>query len=212
MKILFNFLLIIHIIAGSIALTTGTINIIRKKGDKPHRRIGKFFFYGMIINAVAGFVLSILHQNLFLLIIAVFSFYMTMSGQRFLSLKRIYNGQKPKIIDWMLTTTMGVFAVFFLIYGFYLLLNDIDFGMIVLIFGLISILMIKSDIKIYRGNIKHQNYWLSIHIQRMTGAYIAALTAFLVVNNIYLPAIVAWFLPTVILTPLIIYWSNKFAK
>ena len=209
MEQLFKIILVIHIIAGSVGLFTGTINIIRKKGDKPHRLVGKFFFYSMIINAVAGFVMSILHNNLFLLIIAVFSFYMTTTGQRFLFLKRLAYGQKAKKIDWMLSLTMILFALFFIAYGFYLLTNDINFGIILLVFGIISILMARKDINTYRGTIKVKNYWLLIHIQRMIGAYIAALTAFLVVNNNYLPPLVAWLLPTVILTPLIFYWSIK---
>ena len=212
MELLFKLILIIHIIAGSIALFTGTINIIRKKGDKPHRLVGKYFFYSMLINAIAGFIMSVLHPNLFLLIIAVFSFYMTATGQRFLSLKRIHKGQKAKNIDWILTITMLLFAVFFIIYGFYLLVNDNNFGTVLVVFGLISILMARMDIKIYQGNIKIENYWLLIHIQRMIGAYIAALTAFLVVNNTYLPPVVAWLLPTVIFTPLIFYWSKKNAS
>lgn len=83
MEPFFKFLLFIHVVAGSIALFTGTINIIRKKGNKQHWLVGRFFFVGMMINAVAGFIMSILHQNLFLLIIAVFSFYMTATGERF---------------------------------------------------------------------------------------------------------------------------------
>ena len=209
MEQLFKIILIIHIIAGGIGLFTGTINIIRKKGDKPHRLVGKYFFYSMIINAVAGFAMSILHNNLFLLIIAVFSFYMTATGQRFLSLKKLDQGQKPKNIDWIVTLTMICFAVFFIVYGAYLIFNHNNFGIVLLVFGMISILMANTDIKIYKGKIKYKNYWLLIHIQRMIGAYIAALTAFLVVNNTYLPPIVAWLMPTVILTPLIFYWSKK---
>lgn len=209
MEVTFKILLIIHIIAGSIGLFTGTINIIRKKGDTTHRWVGKFFLYGMLINAVAGFIMSILHDNLFLLIIAVFSFYLTASGQRFLSLKRLDKGQKAEIIDWVLTITMLLFALFFIVYGVALLLNHNNFGIVLLVFGLISILMARKDINVYRGNIKFKNYWLLMHIQRMTAGYIAALTAFLVVNNTYLPGIVAWLAPTVIFTPLIFYWSKK---
>ena len=209
MEIAFKILLIIHIVAGSIGLFTGTINIIRKKGDNPHRLVGKFFFYGMMVNAVVGFIMSVLHDNLFLLIIAVFSFYLTATGQRFLSLKKLDKGQKPKIIDWMLTIMMLLFALFFIAYGIALLVNHHNFGIVLLVFGLISILMAKSDISIYRGKIKFKNYWLLLHIQRMTAGYIAALTAFLVVNNNYLPAVVAWLAPTIIFTPLIFYWSKK---
>ena len=48
----------------------------------------------------------------------------------------------------------------------------------------------------------------------MTGAFIAALTAFLVVNANYLPEqspeILYWLLPTIVFTPLIIIWRRKF--
>jgi hypothetical protein len=59
-----------------------------------------------------------------------------------------------------------------------------------------------------------KNYWLLAHLQRMTGGYIAATTAFLVVNAQYspvvLPSVVVWLLPTVILTPLTIAFSKKY--
>ena len=206
---LFKIILVIHIIAGSVGLFTGTINIIRKKGDQPHRLVGKYFFYSMIINAVAGFVMSILHDSLFLLIIAVFSFYLTATGQRFLSLKKLDKGQKPKTIDWAITIIMICFSLFFIIYGVSLLVNQNNFGIVLLVFGFISMRMARKDVATYRGKIKYKNYWLLIHFQRMIAAYIAALTAFLVVNNTYLPGIVAWLLPSVILAPLIFYWSRK---
>lgn len=211
MESLFKILLIIHIIAGSTGLFTGTITIIRTKGDKTHVLVGKFFFYGMLLNAIAGFIMSIMHENLFLLIIAVFSFYLTATGQRFLSLKKLDKGQKPKSIDWIITSTMIIFALFFIVYGILLLLSHNNFGTVLLVFGMISLLMSRKDMAMYRGKIKFKNYWLLLHIQRMIGAYIAALTAFLVVNNTYLPAIVAWLMPTVIVTPLIFYWSRKYA-
>jgi len=209
MEIVFKILLVIHIIAGSVGLFTGTINIVRPKGDKPHRLVGKYFFIGMLVNAVAGFLMALMHPNVFLMIIAVFSFYMTATGQRFLSLKRIDKGQSPTKTDWILTLMMILFALGFILYGLYLLAIDSSFGIVLLVFGSISMLMAKKDISIYKGNITTRNYWLLLHIQRMTGAYIAALTAFLVVNNTYLPPLVAWLAPTVIFTPLIFFWSKK---
>lgn len=209
MELLFKIILVIHVIAGSIGLSTGTINIIRKKGDKPHRLVGKFFVYAMLINAVAGFLMSVIHKNTFLLVIAVFSFYMTTTGQRILSLKSLDKGQEAKLIDWILTIIMIFFSLCFIIFGIYLKINDNNLGTVLIVFGAISTLMARKDINIYQGNTNIKNYWLLIHIQRMVGAYIAALTAFIVVNNTYLPPLVAWLLPTVILVPLIFYWSNK---
>lgn len=210
METIFTILLIIHIIAGSIGLLTGTINIIKKKGDKAHKNVGKFFFYSMLINGFAGFIMSLIHRNDFLLIVAVFSIYMVATGQRFLSLKQLHKEQKPKAIDWILTYTMLVFAFLFITYGSYLLINKVNFGIVLLVFGVVSCLMAIKDIKVYKGNIKEKNYWLLLHIQRMVGSYIAALTAFIVVNNHFLPGIVGWLLPTVIFTPLIVKWTKQY--
>jgi uncharacterized membrane protein len=210
MEQLFKILLIIHIIAGSIGLLTGTINIIRKKGDKPHRLVGQFFFYGMLVNGFSGLLMSFIHWEPFLLIVAIFSIYMVGTGQRFLDLKKLDKGQKPKPIDWILTITMILFALFFIFFGFSMLIHRINFGIVLLVFGTISILMAIKDISIYRSNIKEKNYWLLIHIQRMIGSYIAALTAFIVVNNNFSPGIVGWLLPTVIFTPLIFKWSRQY--
>ena len=210
METIFTILLIIHIIAGSLGLLTGTINIIKKKGDKAHKNVGKFFFYSMLINGFAGLIMSLIHRNDFLLIVAVFSIYMVATGQRFLSLKQLHKEQKPKAIDWILTYTMLVFAFLFITYGSYLLINKVNFGIVLLVFGVVSCLMAIKDIKVYKGNIKEKNYWLLLHIQRMVGSYIAALTAFIVVNNHFLPGIVGWLLPTVIFTPLIVKWTKQY--
>lgn len=210
MKIIFTILLVIHIICGSIGLFTGTLNLIRKKGDKPHRLVGKFFFYSMLINAIAGFCMSIMHNNQFLLIIAVFTLYLCGTGQRYLSLKGLDNGEKPKIIDWILTMGMILFALFFITFGIFQLYYNNSFGIVMIVFGSISFRLISQDILIYKGKIESKNFWLLLHLQRMMATYIAALTAFLVVNNTILPGIIAWLLPTVIIVPIIISWTRKY--
>jgi hypothetical protein len=208
MEILFKALLVIHIVAGSIGLSTGTLNIIRKKGDTAHKKAGMFFLYAMLINGFAGFFMAILHQNQFLLIIAVFSIYLTSTGQRYLLWKNpTYKVQKT---DWLLSSLMLVAAIGFIIWGALLVFTAENFGIVLLVFGFISILMVTQDFKNYNGKSKFKNFWLLAHIQRMTGAYIAATTAFLVVNNTFLPNIVAWLLPTVIVTPLIFKWSRMY--
>lgn len=93
---------------------------------------------------------------------------------------------------------------------FFLLLSSNNFGIVLLVFGFISISMAYQDFKNYQGRNSNKNFWLLVHIQRMMGSYIAAMTAFIVVNNTILPGIVAWLLPTVIVTPLIFKWSRKY--
>jgi uncharacterized membrane protein len=210
MEQLFSILLVIHIAAGSIGLFTGTMNIIRKKGDILHKNVGRFFFFGMLINGFAGLIMSLIHTNYFLLIIAVFSIYMVSTGQRYLSLKKLNKGQKPQAIDWILSVVMLLFGIGFVLFGGYLIFNKNYFGTVLLVFGVISILMALQDFKNYQGKIEIKNFWLLVHIQRMIGAYIAATTAFLVVNNTILPGVLAWLLPTIILVPLIFKWTRKY--
>jgi uncharacterized membrane protein len=208
MEQLFLILLVVHVIAGSIALITGTINMVRKKGDKMHKNLGNYFFYSMIINSIAGMFMSFIHINIFLFIIGVFTIYLVVTGQRYLVLKDSTTNTVKKL-DWIISYTMILFAIGFIIYGILLLLSSKFFGVVLLTFGLISTLMSLQDFKNYKGKSTLKNVGLITHIQRMIGAYIAAITAFLVVNNTFLPSVLAWLLPTLILVPLIIYWSRK---
>ena len=209
MQQLFNILLVIHIISATVGLISGTLQMFRKKGDFLHKRIGKYFFYGMLFTGISGILMTFIHENIFLLIIGVFTIYMVSTGQRFLSLISISNETPPQKIDWILSATMLIFGFGFIIYGLYYLVNSNSFGSVLIVFGIISTIMSLQDFKTYKGKSKIKNIWLLVHLQRMIGAYIAAITAFLVVNNTYLPSVLAWLLPSVIIVPFIILWSRK---
>jgi uncharacterized membrane protein len=210
MEILFKVLLYLHIAGGMTGLLAGTINIVRKKGDKPHKLVGKIFFYGMLINGLCSFPMAIIHPNYFLFIVGVFTLYMLGTGQRYLSLKKLHKGQKPEFIDWFLVISMLIFGVIFIVFGVYNLVKANNFGIVFIVFGFVGLNFVMADFKNFKGKIKDANYWLLAHIGRMTGTYIAALTAFLVVNIKFQPSFVVWLLPTVVFTPLIVKWSREF--
>lgn len=206
--------LVIHIIAGTIGLISGTVNMIRKKGDKYHKIVGLFFLYGMLMVSFSSFALSIIHPNYFLFIVGVFTLYLVTTGQRYLSLKNLGYSQKPTFIDWALTLTMLLFGLTFIGLGVLHLMHNNTFGIVFIVFGSIGLIMAKTDIKNYKGKSEIKNVWLTFHIQRMCAGYIAALTALLVVNfpNGLLPnylAFVPWLTPTAVVTPLIFKWSKK---
>jgi hypothetical protein len=50
---------------------------------------------------------------------------------------------------------------------------------------------------------------IAAHLGRMLGGTIAAVTAFTVVNVRIEPAFVVWLAPTVVLTPVIAYWTAR---
>ncbi|HNY54314.1 MAG TPA: hypothetical protein PKI86_01755, partial [Chitinophagales bacterium] len=129
--------------------------------------------------------------------------------ERYLYLKKLLSGQKPILFDWIFAGCMLLFGLVFIAFGIKLFLQQEKFGIVFVVFGFISLRFVYTDWQNYTGKAKEKNYWLLAHLQRMTGAYIASLTAFLVVNKI-LPGIIVWLLPTVILTPLIIAWTRKY--
>lgn len=213
MNLVFKIFLIIHIISGTTGLFAGTVNIIRKKGDNPHKVIGKIFFFSMITVGLSAISLSIMHLDYFLLIVGVFTIYMTATGERYLFLTRLIRDQKPKSLDIVLTTFMALFGIVFLYFGISYLVKGETFGIVFIVFAAIGLRMVKTDIINYRGNAKQKSYWLIAHVQRMIGSYTAALTAFLVVNikssPSILPPLVIWLLPTAITLPIIFKWTKK---
>jgi hypothetical protein len=84
------------------------------------------------------------------------------------------------------------------------------FGVVFMVFGAGALFFVYQDVQHFRGKAKIKNYYLTTHLQRMIGSYIAALTAFLVVNNTILPGVLAWLLPSMVLVPVIIRTTIRY--
>lgn len=204
---LFNFLLIIHIILGGTGLLLGTLVMFLKKGDKRHKFIGNIYFYAMLGTGIFAMVLAYLNLNQFLFITAVFTIYMILTGKRYLKKKKISDVTQ---LDWLLTITMLVFGIAFIGLGTNGIMKNNYFGFVLVVFGGLSLLFVYLDYRNFKGKSSIKNFWLTTHLQRMVGSYIAALTALIVVNNTLLPEILAWLLTTAILVPLISIWTRKY--
>ena len=204
---LFIILLIIHIVGGSTSLLVGLVVLLLRKGDKRHKLLGSIYFYAMLTASLIAIPMSYLHPNYFLFIVSIFTTYMLLTGKRYLYKKAISN---ISYADWTLTVAMALFSILFIGFGVYNLLQSNIFGIVSIVFGLIGLLFVFQDTINFRGRSKIKNYFITAHIQRFVGSYIAAITAFLVVNNKILPSVVAWLIPTLLLVPFIIKWSRKY--
>ncbi|MES2616580.1 MAG: hypothetical protein V4613_01795 [Bacteroidota bacterium] len=204
---LFNILLILHIIGGSCSLLLGLYILLTKKGNAIHKRIGKIYYYSMLSAAVLALLLSYLHPSFFLFIIGIFTAYMLITGKRYLNKKQ---QDAISIIDWFITCIMLIFGLAFISLGSYYIIKSSALGWVLIVFGGISLIFVYQDYINFKGRSNIKNYWQTTHIQRMMGSYIASATAFLVVNNTYLPGLIAWLLPTALLVPLIIRWSRVY--
>jgi len=214
MDILFKILLVLHIAGGGTGLITGAVNMARPKGDKTHKLIGNVFMYSMLTAACMALLLSIIHPNSFLFIVGIFTIYLTATGRRYLYFKNAAPGGGPQILDWILSIAMIATSFIFIGMGAWYLFRSNNFGIVFIVFGILGLRLGRADIFNYQGRSEIKNYWLTGHLQRMAGSYIAAVTAFEVVNWKYLPlalpGYVSWLLPTVLLVPLIVIWTRKY--
>lgn len=170
-----------HIIAGAAILVFGTYALATKPGGKTHRVVGKIFFWSMAwIFLSTIYMVSAIRFNLFLLIIGIFSFYLSFSAYRVL-----YRKKKERVlwIDWtgaILTVLAGIVMMGLAIW----IWQQQGIGPAVYlcaIFGFFTVQVAWRDIRVFRtGSLDHPMWWLYQHMSGMGGAYIAGITAFLV--------------------------------
>lgn len=201
MEMLHTLALILHIIAGSVALLTGTAIMVLRKGGKVHRRTGLVFFIALMVVSFSAFTLSVIHPNPFLFMIGAFTLYQGLSGYRAVKVRL----RKTGIWDVLITLFGAVNAVAMCISG----------QVVLMVFGGISTFLVISDVRLYAFTFRRRPVpkltWLGRHIGHMMGSYIATVTAFLMVNFASSPlGMAVWFAPTVVLVPLIFVWTRQY--
>jgi uncharacterized membrane protein len=196
--------LAIHVIAGTTALLTGLLNMMARKGGKRHRRAGTVFAWSMYAVAASALILSSLLGSIFFFCLGVFTFYMTWNGQRS-AMFRTVDFTPMDILVLMIGTANTVVMV---IAG-----NAILMGL-----GVLSATLIVQEwlllIRTRRGWQAPPLAWLRRHIGMIVGSYISTLTAFLSVNFSVgpWPYWLPWALPSMVLVPLMIWWTRKYVK
>ena len=202
-----------HVAAGFTALVMAPLAMMTQKGGSQHRRWGKIYFWAMFAIFVTVLALVYFRPNFFLFMISILSFYGAFTGYRALYRKRPALGAGPLWLDWLGAGVAAVAGLVFLAWGgltaFGLLATEIPpvFGLVGVGFGVSLGLYAVSVIRSFLQPSPDRNWWWYYHIARMSGSYIAAVTAFTVQNvTRHMPADLAWLpwvLPALIGTPLI---------
>lgn len=209
---LFDLILALHIAGGGLSLLAGMLVLILKKGGKQHRLWGNLFYYGMVTSGIAALALSVMHPNVMLFCIGVFSMYLVLSGKRVLHFRSTTTQWKPGTYDYILMGAMLIFGLISMVLGGYNLIQGHLMGIVLTVFGGIGFLLTFSDFRAFRKTTPPANEWLKMHLTKMIGGYIATTTAFLVVNNTILPDLVVWLLPTILGSALITKWRMGMAR
>ena len=195
-----------HAALGGIALIAGTFLLFLKKGTARHKLLGRVFYFAMLISCMLSLVISALpgHHSPFLFSIGIFSIYLILTGKRAVNYRK--KTQKDlgvdKAISWVMIVT-GIAMIF----GYPLYSGS--FNVILGVFGLIGLLLSGRDLYLYKDIQELKKRGLRLHIGKMMGGYIAAFTAFFVVNEV-LPGMIGWFLPSILGSICIRYFLRKF--
>lgn len=194
----------------------GVYIMASRKGNTKHRKYGRVFSYAMLTASFTAFSMAWVNDQFFLLLTAVFSFYLTGTGHR--ALLRSINTENAtvELYDYALTGSMIFAAFYFIIHGLKEVLTGQIFGIIALIFGLIGLLFALKDVQFMRAKKISEKLWLTEHIRRMSAAFLAAITAFIVVNAHRLPfeapSYLYWLLPSLLFVPVIFRLRRKYTK
>lgn len=186
----------IHVIAGTTGLLTGiVIMALPSKGNKLHRRLGKAYFYAMLVSTVIAIGMSAVNQRYFLLYIGIFTLYMLLSGyislpSRFTRYKRFI---APLVVIGLITAVCMFLThvIFIMVFG-----------------GLLCFLAVQDISLLFRKKL-HVLDLTGSHAGKMAGSFIAATTAFCV-NVVFTGSEWwHWLLPTMTITPLIVFWNIR---
>lgn len=202
-----KFFIIIHAGFGGVAFVAGLFAMIAKKGQKAHKKTGIVFFYAMSISAISAMFIALLpnHESPFLFAVGIFSLYFVLIGKRALRFKY----KKPDLIydKWI--------SVIMILTGVLMILLPVilyqKINIILLVFATVGIFSAIKNLRLYRNLEKLRKGWLKMHLGNIMGGYIAAVTAFVVVNKIF-PSFYGWFIPGIIGGFFIIYWMRKVDK
>ena len=200
-----DILLVIHVLAGTIALLCSAIAVSSEKGKKFHVLSGRTYFWCMVGIFLTAIPMSIINSNIFLFLIAIFSFYLAFSGMRFAKNRKGI----ATTIDWiavslMILSGLGMWALSVIYF-----LNDNSQYITLLVFGFIALALGYGDYISHKNKAAIGKERIAKHLINMMAGTIAVITAVLVVNVNIEPIWIWWLLPTAVITPIIFYWNKK---
>jgi uncharacterized membrane protein len=202
-----------HILAGFAAFFIAPIPLLTLKGGKTHRRWGKIYFWAMAVVAATAMVLALWRPVLFLAFIAVFSFYVAFRGYRVLSRKNPSQGQGPGALDWTAAVVAFIGGAALIQFGI-VRPSQVwrQLGVVPIVFGILSVVLSTIDIWKFLHPPADKKFWWYAHMAGMIGSYIAAVSAFSVVNLPFLPTAIRWLWPSAVGVPGIFIWIGYYRR
>ncbi len=201
----------VHSISGISVFVIGLLQIVLKKGGRRHKILGQIYLYTWLILLISGISLG----GQFLSTVGIFGFYFVLTGSRIARFKN----KSLTIFDKTIISSAVLTTVYMLYFSLTLYLKDqTSFAIIFFVFGSIFLYTTTQDFYKYVLNkpLTKQTYgkldWYFEHFTRMYISFIAALTAFASVQNVFNNNTLNFLLPTVIGALFINFATNNYKK
>lgn len=206
-----------HIAAGFVGFVVAPVALAVRKGGAAHRQWGQVFFWAMLAASLSSLVLAGLKPLFvplsagrveglrFLFLTGLFTLYLAGFGYRALYLKKLGEGQRPALSDW-LTVGAGLLVFgFFVAYGF-------QHGAVpAVVFGGIGLMTAGRQLWSYvRQAPPAPGQWLRNHITGFVGAYIAAVSAFSANALTFIPWPWNFLWPTLLGVPYLLWAQRRY--
>lgn len=206
-----EFILQFHSFVGVIVFLIGALQFLLAKGGRRHVLFGQVYLFGWLLLLLTGAYLG----GALITLIGIFGFYFALTGSRIGRLKNKKLARFDKGV--ILISTLVMAAVLY--YSVRLFFNgNTSFGIIFLVFGLLFLLTLQKDIRKYLEigppivNKYGKQDWFFEHLNRMSISFIAAVTAFTSIQDVFGNNTLNFILPTVIGVLLIAFFSKRLAK
>ena len=185
-------------------MLTAAVALVTAKGGRWHVGAGRVYAAGMTLVFVTAIPLAILGASTFLFLIALFSFYLVFAGWRFARNRH----RRAHPADWIAVVALAVTGLCMWAYATVLAIHGDSQWVTLVIFGVIALALAAADAMFHWKQPGGQRR-VSRHLTNMMAGTIATITAVTVVNVSMEPVWVPWVLPTIVITPLIVWWNFR---
>jgi uncharacterized membrane-anchored protein len=205
---------LLHVVAGTFVLAVAPAAMIARKGGRWHRGWGIAFTTAMAFVLATAVFMWQAHGHLFLLFLDAVSAYLVFTGYRTISRRRRRApDSREDHIDTLVAGGVAACAavlVWLAVAARTPLVHDLAPVLVAL--ACIALAFVGLDLKALFERRQSRLGSLLMHLSAMIGAYISAVTAFVVINAHGVPMGLRWLVPSVVGTVAIAAFSIVYRR
>jgi uncharacterized membrane protein len=223
MELLFSIARFLHIASGFLALCIFLVPIVTKKGGRLHNRVGWIYVIAMGMVSLTAFIMAVYRLtwdagpdpdaipfSWFLVFVAVLSSATAWYGVRVLRYKRRQQRHRG-VMDLFFPSLLLAAGIGISIYGWVIAFPLLQY------FPLLGLFLGGSQLVYWLTTPRTKSHWVVEHIVGMLSCCISTVTAFTVFGaprllGVEAVSLFVWFTPTVLLVPLMFYFTNAYKR